>query len=740
MTKVAILWHMHQPFYEDLVTREHILPWVRLHGLKDYYGMVALLRDFPDVRVTFNLVPSLLVQLEAFAENRAVDRHLDVGLKAANELTDADVAFILENFFHAHRQHQIERYPRYAELLARRGGAMATPAARRAAAARFTTDDLRDLQVWHKLAWVDPVYLEGDSRVRGLVAKGHHFSEDDKRSLREVELELLNKVIPEYRDAAARQQVELSTSPFYHPILPLLCDTDIYLRTHPQSRLPRRFVHPEDAAEQLERAVACHERLFGQKPVGLWPSEGSVSDGMVPLVAQAGFRWMATDELILARTLDIAFTRDADGHVNQPERLYAPYRLRVRDSSVLCAFRDHTLSDLIGFTYSGWDPDAAAGHFVTRLAEAGRRYRERTGGADAVIPIILDGENAWEHFVGGGRPFLRALYARLTRHPELCTVTMAEACAGARHDLTGIFPGSWIDANFYIWIGHADDQRAWRQLGDARDALDAAAGAGPLAVMRAREEVLIAEGSDWFWWYGDDHSSAHDREFDDLFRRHLRNAYRLLGRPIPDDLFASNITTAGADAGQVDPSAFLTPTLDGEDTSYFEWLGAGAFEVRDGSGAMHQTDRRPSLVTLVRFGFDLERLYVRVDATRRMADLLAEGFQVSLKFQQPEGVRFSVRGTDGRRGGGYSVRRPAGAEAASPVWVERGPRGARVAAGSVLEIGLPFSDLGVVAGGSLTFFVAVEDATDAELERHPSHQPIELRVPDARFEAGNWNA
>jgi hypothetical protein len=323
----------------------------------------------------------------------------------------------------------------------------------------------------------------------------------------------------------------------------------------------------------------------------------------------------------------------------------------------------------------------------------------------------------------------------------LKSVTMAEACAGAAQDLTGIFPGSWIDANFYIWIGHPDDQRGWNQLGFAREALETAVGADPLTVMRAREEVLIAEGSDWFWWYGDDHSSAHDREFDDLFRRHLRNAYRLLGKPIPDGLFASNITTAGADAGQDDPSAFLTPTLDGEDTSYFEWLGAGAFEVRDGSGAMHHTDRRPSLITLVRFGFDLDQLYVRVDATRRMADLLAEGFQVSLRFQQPEGVRFSVRNANGRPGGSYSVRRLAtDAGAGSAEWVGRGAGGARVAAGSVLEIGLPFSDLGVTPGNGLTFFVAVDDAAGAELERHPSHQPIELRVPDERFEAGNWNA
>src|SRR2546429_1215566 len=319
MTRVAFCWHMHQPYYEDLVTREHILPWVRLHALKDYYGMAALLREFPDIRMTFNLVPSLLVQLQAFAEDRARDRYLELSLKPADALNYRDVDFILDNFFHAQRQHMIDVYPRYRELLVRRGGAAPTPEDRRIAATRFSVDDIRDLQVWHKLAWIDPFYLDTDPRVRALVSKGRGFSEADKMVLRQVELEILNRVIPEYRDAAARGQIEISASPFYHPILPLLCDTDVYLRTHPNSKMPRQpFRHPEDAAEQLERAARLHERVFGSRPVGLWPSEGSVSDAMVPLAAKAGFAWIATDELILARTLGVTFSRDGRGIGEQP--------------------------------------------------------------------------------------------------------------------------------------------------------------------------------------------------------------------------------------------------------------------------------------------------------------------------------------------------------------------------------------------------------------------------------------
>jgi alpha-amylase/alpha-mannosidase (GH57 family) len=736
MTRVAFLWHMHQPYYEDLVTREHILPWVRLHALKDYYGMVALLEEFPAVRMTFNLVPSLLVQLEAFAADRAHDRYLEIGMKPAAALTDQDAAFIVQHFFHAQRQHMIDVHPRYAELLERRGTADPQSAGR-----RFTPEDFRDLQVWHKLAWIDPLYLDKDPRVRALIAKGQGFSEEDKQLLREVELELLNAVIPAYRNAAARGQVELSTSPFYHPILPLLCDTDVYKRTHPDTRLPRhRFVHPEDCRAQLDKAVACHERLFGVRPVGLWPSEGSVSNDIVPLVQQAGFTWMATDELILARTLGITFARDGSGHVDQPERLYRPYRVSAGGAGVACVFRDHTLSDLIGFSYAGWDAETAAGDFTSRLVDAGRQYSNRTGGGEALIPIILDGENAWEHFEGGGRPFLRALYRRLSEHSELRTVTVAEGCAASASsvaEVSGIFPGSWIDANFYIWIGHRDDQLAWSQLAEARDALDSPNGADPAAVERAREEVFIAEGSDWFWWYGDDHSSDHDLEFDDLFRRHLRNVYRLLLKPVPDELFVSNISAGPEAAAEGAPTGLLHPTLDGEETSYFEWLGAGTLEIRDTAGAMHQAERTASMLRAVRFGFDRERLYVRLDAARPLVDLLGEGHEFSLKFLKPEGVRLSVTQQLGRLTAHFWDRRPE-----SPDWIARGSGSASVAAGSILELAIPLGDLWPAVSaveGSIAFFVAVYQG-DAEVERHPANRPIEMEVPDERFEARNWTA
>jgi alpha-amylase/alpha-mannosidase (GH57 family) len=732
MTQIAILWHMHQPYYEDLATGEHVLPWVRMHGLKDYYGMAALMREFPQVKLTFNLVPSLLVQLEAFANERARDWHLELGLKPAAELTGNERGMILSEFFHAPRGRMIDLYPRYAELLKLRDTRGA-----------YGDQDFLDLQVWHKLAWVDPFYLDGDPRVHRLIQKQRQYTEDDKLELRAVELEILGRVIPEYRAAAVRGQVELSTSPFYHPILPLLCDTDVYLKTHPASAVPRPpFKHPEDAAEQLLRARQTHKRLFGHEPVGVWPSEGSVSDEAVELAARTGFKWMATDEAILGRTLGREFRRDGQGRLEQPDALYRPYGVRAGTSEIGCLFRDHTLSDLIGFVYAGWSADAAATDFVDRLAEAGRRFSSSTGEEEAVISIILDGENAWEHFEGGGRPFLRALYGKLSGHPELRTVTMSDAATrSTRRPLSGIFPGSWIDGNFFIWIGHADDLRAWRQLRDARQvyarAVAAASPSDRPELVEGREqafkELLIAEGSDWFWWYGDDHSSEHDLEFDELFRRHLRNVYQMLGQPVPEELFGTNISTSRVPMSVVTPVGLLAPTLDGRPSSYFEWLPAGFVQTDAPSGTMTGGERREPLLRRFLFGFDLQHLYLRLDLDGPAGRKLAEGLRCSVTFTVPADRRLVIFAD--AKGPATQLQQ----RSATGSWAVLASASPRIAAGDIVEVSVPFADLELQARNPFAFFVSIQKS-GAELERHPQHRPVESHVPEPFFEKLNWKA
>jgi alpha-amylase/alpha-mannosidase (GH57 family) len=684
MVKLALLWHMHQPYYEDLATGEHILPWVRLHATKDYLGMVALLDEFPGVRVTFNLVPSLLVQLQAFAEERAQDRHLRIGLTAADQLTPEEKAYLVANGFHAPAERAIKPNQRYAELYERRRDPRA-----------FNAQDLRDLQVWHKLVWMDPDWLAKDERLLDLVRRGRDFTEDDKRRLREVELEILKAVMPAYRKAAASGRVELSTSPFYHPILPLLCDSDVHLRAHPHSVLPRRlFRHPDDAREQLARAFDLHQRLFGRAPRGVWPSEGSVSDEVLAMLAERGVQWTATDEEILARTLGRRLAADD---------LYRPYVATPDGASVHVLFRDHQLSDLIGFAYQSWDADAAVADFLAKVRAAGRRFAETQSGEAPVISVILDGENAWEHYAGGGRPFLRALYRGLEQASDVETVTMTAAASVTARTLPSIFPGSWINGDFYIWAGHRDDHRAWEQLAAARRAFDdRRPDLSAEAVQRAQEELLIAEGSDWFWWYGDDHSSDHDREFDDLFRRHVRNVYRALGQPAPDDLHRSNITTEAPSFGPLTLGILSSPVIDGRSVNYLQWVTSVEVPLGGGGGTMHRVAGQ--LVRSLSVTADLGHLYFRVEGQDLVRRLVEGDLSLALLVDQPQPLRVT------------------------PDW----------AVVDVATAAVSFAALHVGPGDRLRLSLLVLERGAHVIEQHPSQQPFEIVVPTAEHDAVHW--
>jgi alpha-amylase/alpha-mannosidase (GH57 family) len=519
---------MHQPFYKDLITGEYRLPWTRLHALKDYYGMVKILEDFPSIRQTFNLVPSLLVQLEEYARGEARDPFLALALKPAETLTPADREFLLRNFFLAEPARMIYRFPRYGELYTNHQ-----------AGKEFEVQDFRDLQMLSQLAWFDEDIREKDPEVRQLMEKGRNYSLEDQVLMGRKQREICALVIPEYAKMAQSGQIEISTTPFYHPILPLICDSGTGAVSHPGLPLPPRFRYPGDALLQLARARMYVEQTFGVAPVGLWPSEGSVSDEALRLAAAAGFRWAATDDGVLGKTLDKAVT---------PEMAYRPYVWAQNGSAMQMIFRDHMLSDLIGFVYSGMDAEEAASDFLRRIQENCAKIL--ADGHDALVPIVLDGENAWEFYAHNGRPFFRVLYAGIAADPRMEALTVSEACARIpAASIDHISPGSWIDANFNIWIGAEEDNRAWELLLAARQAYDTAVAASEDGKRLALEELLIAEGSDWNWWYGPEHDSPNRLEFDALYREHLSNVYRALGLAVPEELSHPILLMRHADSG-----------------------------------------------------------------------------------------------------------------------------------------------------------------------------------------------
>ena len=600
---------MHQPFYKDLVTGAYRLPWVRLHALKDYFGMVKLLDEFPDVHQTFNLVPSLMVQIQDYAKGTARDPFLDVASKPARDLSETERRFALDYLFQANQTNLIGRYSRYRELWQMFHGAHGDSAR---AARIFTDQDFTDLQVLSQIAWFDEFFL-AEPEVSALVEKGRGYSLEDQRFVIDKEREIVSAVLPAYEQAAKRGQIEISATPFYHPILPLVCDTDQGVVSHPGSKLPHSpYRYPEDAREQLVRALDFHEKTFGVRPRGVWPSEGSVSEQVLEIAASLGVQWMATDEGVLGRSIGHIFSRDAGGrlHYGGPERLYTPWRFEKNNTRMNMLFRDHTLSDLVGFVYSGMPAAEAAAHFVRSIREAAEPVLRQ--GRDAVIPIILDGENAWEYYPESGREFLRRVCDALQHDPGTEAVTVSEAIERHRDipHLGNLVPGSWINANFDVWIGAPEDNKSWDYLAAARSFY---AQASPMASPEKRklafEELLIAEGSDWNWWYGPEHHTANDRDFDELYRKHLSNVYTTLGAEPP--LYLAQPIAGGAVRPTCSPqTAYIHPRVRADFTRYFDWIGAAMYTAERQGGAMHG---KVFILDSIFAGIDETSLYGRVD-------------------------------------------------------------------------------------------------------------------------------
>jgi len=656
---------MHQPQYRDPATGEYVLPWTRLHALKDYWGMVKILEEFPQVHATFNLVPLLGEQIEEYASGRFKEPWFEIAFAPAESLSGDQKREALERAFQVN-ENLMRRWPRFGELESqtRSGGT-------EACVAHWSPREWRDLQVLSQLAWMDEEYLAKDPVIRALSEKERNFTEEDKSVLMEKQHELLGAVLPEYRLAAARGQIEISTTPYYHPILPLLCDSDIARVANPHTPLPQPpFCYPEDAREQLARARQFHERSFGKPPAGLWPSEGSVSDQALEIAADLGFRWFATDEGVLGRTRNIGFWRDASGYPENGPELYTPWQFSRGERKMTGFFRDHYLSDLVGFVYSRMGAEEAAEDLHRRICAIGDREPE---GRTATVSVILDGENAWEYYPGNGREFLRRFYGRIERDPQIRALTMSEAVEAVPDPphLEGIFPASWISANFDVWIGHAEDVRAWNLLRDARRAFERAKARGSLTNpfdpakltaqgQRAYEAVLASEGSDWCWWFGPEHASANDADFDRLYRKHLTDIYHALGESAPDAL-AQPIKHAPERARREAPTAFLDVQVDGRESSYFEWLGAGLYATDRRSGAMHG---RQFVLGDFYYGFGDANLWVRMDP---IAETIVEvpDFQLRLTVWDSRETRITLHIQEGKLTGcivehdGLCLLRPA---------------------------------------------------------------------------------
>lgn len=737
---LAIIWHQHQPVYfKDPETGVYAKPWVRVHASKDYVDMATILKEYPDIHATYNLTPSLLTQL-ADLESGAKDLYWVIAETPADQLSEEQKQFMLDRFFDTNRK-IIARFPRYQELLEKRdmGG--------------YTTQDYLDLQILFNLAWTDPDWLEQEP-LASLVARGKDFLEADKQVVFAEHLRLIREVVPIHQELQDTGQIEVTMTPLTHPILPLLITTELAKDALPDIELPQeKFVYGEDAVAQVAKGVDLYEENFGQQPRGMWPAEGSVAQEIVTMVATNGIQWMASDEGVLANSLGMnSFTRNLDEVVTDPDVLYRPYDVEgSQGGPVAIVFRDIVISDKVGFTYSGLDGSLAAQDFIDRIHAIRNALKDSGAKGPHLVSVILDGENAWEHYENDGKEFLHSLYQGLSEDPLIQTVTPSEflAMSPDQPQIDDLWAGSWINADFSTWIGEEEENLAWNYLAITREMLakyinGVRQAPSEAALAEAQMQMYFAEGSDWFWWYGADQNSGDDESFDRQFRETLKQVYLKLDEIPPTFLDVPIIAQQPVTADQAS-SGLITPEIDGL-VAEGEWDGGGVYQASGGVMAAAM----PYFASLT-YGFDAENLYFLITGDSEYSSTV-EASNLEIYFRVPGGGALNSFSRSGNLLG-FSANRVVAAEmlgsqlVGAELYVAQGEEKwaaedeplDRIALGTdITELAVPLARLGAVETGDrinlravhnvLTEVAGIEQPSDDDIL--PGDGPALIAVPD----------
>lgn len=593
---VAFVWHMHQPYYKNALTGEYLMPWVRLHAIKDYLDMVVLLKEYPKIKATINLVPSLIEQLRDYESPETHDpqSHVTVSPQFGPE----DKKYLLHRGFDAPFHTKIAMSPHYTELYQRLKHVQAQGHDWHTWAQSFSDQDFADITALHNLVWMDPHWLEGIDEIRALWSKQSGYTLAERQRLIQLERDIIHNIIPAYKLLQNdEKRIEITTTPYYHPILPLLINTQSARESMPFAKLPHEnFNHPEDAQWHLSEAAKLYRDCFDAAPRGLWPSEQSVSPEVLTMAAENEFQWLISDEGIMARSTGHHLSRDSQGNLLHPELLCKPYHY----NGVNLIFRHLALSDLIGFHYMNMPAQQAADDLYWRIKDVQSKCHNAKLNYP-LLTIALDGENCWEQYHDDGVPFLKALYGKLSSDDTLNVCRVSDYFdaipANTIQPLERLHSGSWINSDFHIWIGDPVKNAAWDLLKKTRDDLVSYLAAHPEisedATQKAWREIYIAEGSDWFWWYGEPNHSGQDDLFDEQFRLHLGNVYRILGTDIPKILTTPLAQFMGAPAAKPKgplPLLDLSESIPHEEVCNLDfWADAGQYDLSH--GAMYKATR-----------------------------------------------------------------------------------------------------------------------------------------------------
>ncbi|MGQ9819558.1 MAG: glycoside hydrolase family 57 protein [Candidatus Kapaibacteriales bacterium] len=615
--KLAFLWHQHQPYYKK--DNEFILPWVRFHAVKDYLDLLLLLDEFPLIKQNFNLVPSLLLQINEYISGEVQDRVQILSSKHPTELSLEEKKEILSQFFICNYDNLIKPNPRYLELYQKAKNFDF-------ALENFNDHDWLDLQVWYNLTWIGNI-SRTKSPFQRFFIKGEAFTQEEKILLLSEQRKLMAEIIPTLQRLYNLNQIEISVSSFYHPILPLLIDNYIAKESNPNLQLEIiPFRYTDDAKLQVSMGKQYVQRYLNIDLNGYWPSEGALSTAALLLISEEGFKWTATDPKLLFKTLPEV----------KPSSQFFPYLFSSEGKEIWVFFRDIGLSDAIGFTYQKWDTEDAVEDFISRVLKIRQQIISDFGEGAldfACISVVLDGENCWEFYKENGIPFLRSLYQRISNEPLIKTVTFSESLPNNPNytfRIEKIAPGSWINASFDTWIGQPQKQVAWDWLAKVRGIIEKFKTNYEI-YQKALQMIMIAEGSDWFWWYGDDNFAPNKKDFDALFRWYLQKILEVVGEPVPQELnfpigelYKTKIFIPASK--KITENQFRNLSID---------LGWGRYQSRYAISSMHSSNE---LISDIFFGNGKVMFYIGLKLLRQMD----QNDIISIYFYSPIEAKIEV--------------------------------------------------------------------------------------------------
>ncbi len=718
---IAFYWHMHQPLYQLNPDSDYLMPWVRLHGVKDYLDMLLIMDDFKKLKLNFNLLPVLLDAFVNYAENGYHDIHSRLTVTDSSELTSDDKEFILNNFFDANYSTMILHHEYYDELYQKRfaNGEINID--------DFSNQEYSDIMAWFNLAWIDPSHKARFPELVKFANKGKNFTLKDRVAIIELHRKIIKMIIPKYKKFLEKGRIEITTGPYYHPILPILLDVKSAQKNLSDVDTSLTNLNmAEDAKIQTQSALDRIEELFGKRPRGIWPSELCVSSQELELFKDLGIQWTISDEGILTNSIKFEFVRDFRGYLEDPYFLMKTYKYKTKNSDIQVIFRDSVLPNLINFEYGNHDPKVAATELYDRIKVIQNKL-QTSPDEHHLLTIAMDGENCWENYMEDGTLFLKNIYSMIEEDETLETVLISDYLDKEKHhkELKKIHAGSWINKNFQLWIGEPVKNMAWTYLKQVKEDFDSFIKSDPnnKNITPAHKELMVAQGSDWFWWYGEPNDSGQDHIFDYLFREHLKNVYKYLGLKSPGYLDLPLISTFTAPSQY--PKRSISPIINGkEDSKNEEWLNAGCIKMPDGPilqenklfdkvyyGADEnnfylrlylddslQNDSKATSILQQMYiylrNYDKKQLQSRVrliSKTENISPIMREKFHNELTISMMNNKLCPIRLTKSLQSG---------------LWAMQDTKSIKMAYQKVVDISIPFENLDIASGEKLEFFLA----------------------------------